>query len=162
MIRPSIAAESSKLIDIGIAAGMFKADETEELAKVHADYFDGKLPEGHAWLTDIYDGEVRCVAYYAPTPFADGVWDLLMIAVHPDYQRQGHGNRMLQYIEKILFDKGQRMLIVDTSGTQTYEQARKFYKKNHFEQEARIRDFYQEGEDKVTFRKILGKASNTQ
>lgn len=155
MIRPTVYDDAAAVIALGVAAEMFAADETEELAKVLADYFDGKLPEGHAWITDEHEGEVRGVAYYAPTPFANGVWDLLMIAVWPDRQRRGCGAAMLQHVEHALRASGQRMLLVETSGSLSYERARAFYTKHGFEQEARIRDFYQAGEDKVVFRKVV-------
>jgi hypothetical protein len=37
----------------------------------------------------------------------------------------------------------------------TFERTRAFYAKNGYDQEARIRDFYKSGEDKIVFRKAL-------
>ncbi len=145
-----------KRIESNLADVTALHDETAELSKVHADYFDGKLPEGHTWMSCVDGDEMQCVAYYAPTPFANGVRDLLMIAVHPKHQRQGLGTLMLQHIEKRLQANDQRMLLVETSGLSSYGQARAFYKKYKFEQEACIRDFYLDGESKVIFRKMLG------
>ena len=46
-------------------------------------------------------------------------------------------------------------MIVDTSGTDDFAMTRKFYSQNGYEEEARIRDFWADGDDKVIFRKAL-------
>lgn len=61
-------------------------------------------------------------------------------------------------IEDELRSRGEdqaRTLIVDTSSLGGYEQARSFYRRRGFVEEARIRDFYGPGDDKVTFWKSL-------
>ena len=62
---------------------------------------------------------------------------------------------MLNHVEMWLKDKGQRILLVETAGVDDFGYVRKFYANNGFEAEARIRDFYGEGVDKVVFRKSL-------
>jgi ribosomal protein S18 acetylase RimI-like enzyme len=158
MIRASTVEDSDALVGVGVAAGMFAPGETEWLATMIADYFAGKLGEGHGWITDEEHGVIGGVAYYAPAVAASGVSDLLMIAVLPGIQRQGRGERLLRHVENALRAYGQRMLLVETSALPHYDRARAFYLKNGFEEEARIRDFYHAGEDKVVFRKQLGAA----
>ena len=58
-------------------------------------------------------------------------------------------------MERAIGAAGGRVLIVDTSGTAAFEQTRAFYLKNGYEAEARILDFWADGDDKVTFRKAL-------
>ena len=57
--------------------------------------------------------------------------------------------------EQHLRSKGQRNLIVDTSGTDDFALTRRFYAQNGYEEEAPIRDFWAAGDDKVIFRKAL-------
>jgi ribosomal protein S18 acetylase RimI-like enzyme len=45
--------------------------------------------------------------------------------------------------------------LVETSGLPKYDRARAFYTKCGYEEEARIRDFYTTGDDKIVFRKAL-------
>jgi ribosomal protein S18 acetylase RimI-like enzyme len=85
----------------------------------------------------------------------EGTWNLYLIAVHPDYQGQGLGTSMLHYIEQMLTARGERMLLVETSSLETFESTRKFYRQCGYDEEARIREFYQAGEDKIVFRKSL-------
>ena len=47
------------------------------------------------------------------------------------------------------------MVIVETSSLLHLDKARNFYLKQGYDQEARIREFYKAGDDKITFRKAL-------
>ncbi|MCU0535853.1 MAG: GNAT family N-acetyltransferase [Hydrococcus sp. Prado102] len=134
---------------------MFPANETEALGQVLADYFDGNLEDGHTWVIDEEEGKLLGVAYYAPVPMADRVWNLYMIAVHPNLQGQGRGTMLMQYVENVLRENDQRLLLVETSGLPKYDRTRSFYAKCGYDEEARIRDFWAVGDEKIVFRKAL-------
>ena len=85
----------------------------------------------------------------------DGTWNLYWIAVHPDHQRRGRGKALLDHVEHWLTEEGHRILLVETAGMDEFDYVRKFYSDQGFEKEARIRDFYEAGVDKVIFRKPL-------
>ncbi|MCW6511298.1 GNAT family N-acetyltransferase [Lichenifustis flavocetrariae] len=78
-----------------------------------------------------------------------------LIAVHPDRQGQGRGTALLRHVERVLAARGQRVLLVETSALPAFERTRAFYRQSGYGEEARIRDFYQAGEDKIVFRKAL-------
>lgn len=80
---------------------------------------------------------------------------MLALAVRPDLQGKRLGAALLRAAEQHLKGKGQRILIVGTSGSDDFALTRKFYAKNGYEEEARIRDFWADGDDKVVFRKAL-------
>lgn len=61
----------------------------------------------------------------------------------------------MSYVENLLKENGHRILLVETSGLPEFELTRKFYDKLGYKREAVIREFYQEGEDKVVFWKKL-------
>lgn len=58
-------------------------------------------------------------------------------------------------IEKTLSKQGERILLVETSGLASFTNTQRFYLKCGYEEEARVREFYQAGEDKIIFRKSL-------
>ena len=95
------------------------------------------------------------IAYVAPERMTEGTWNLYLIAVHPNHQKKGYGKSLLQHVEQTLADQGERILLVETAGTDDFEYVRMFYRNNGYEEEARIREFYASGIDKIVFRKLL-------
>lgn len=70
-------------------------------------------------------------------------------------QGRGRGTALLCYVESALRAEGQRLVLVETSGSSDFERTRAFYAKCGYEAEARIRDYYAAGEAMVMFRKAL-------
>ncbi len=150
MIRPVEKNDLPALKAVIDATGLFPGEMLDDMT---SGYFHDQM-SGDLWYTHDEDGP-RAVAYVAPERMTAGTWNLYLIAVHPDQQRQGVGAAMIHYIERHLAEKGHRVLLVETSGLPEFEKTRAFYLKCHYDQEARIRDFYDAGEDKVVFRKSL-------
>lgn len=136
------------------ATGLFEMEEVEEVADVLSAHFIRTPENQDLWLTDDKNGPVG-VAYAAPERMTKGTWNIYLLAIHPDYQRQGRGSALLRHIEQTLAAQGERLLLVETLGIESFEQVRAFYRKNGFEEEGRIREFYAAGADKVIFRKAL-------
>jgi len=113
--------------------------------------------EGSAdiWLSCETDGRAIGFCYAAPEAMTDGTWNMLAIAVLPGVQGMGVGAAIVAELEAHLGRLGHRVLIADTSGTAEYERTREFYRKNGYSEEARIRDFWAVGDDKVVFWKAL-------
>ncbi len=154
MIRPIAPDDTPALLALADATGLFQPNELEELAQVFADYFGGNIDSDRFCITDD-DGGLVGVAYCGQAPMSDRIWYLYLIAVRADRQGQGRGTALLRYVEEKLTARGDRMLLVETSGLPSFERTRAFYRKCGYEEEARIRDFYKAGEDKIIFRKLL-------
>jgi ribosomal protein S18 acetylase RimI-like enzyme len=154
MIRLTTLDDVTALIALAEASGLFEPSQTEYLAQMLDEHFNGKNEPEEFWLTD-YDDEPVGMAYVAPERMTEGTWNLYLIAVHPDRQRQGRGKSLLRHVEQMLKERGERILLVETSGTENFEYVQEFYRKNGYEEEARIREFYTAGVDKIVFRKAL-------
>ena len=107
------------------------------------------------WFTTVCQGSPVSIGYCAPETLTDGTYNLYAIAVRKDYQGKGLGKKMMAYIEHLLREQGQRLLIVETSGTADFALTREFYIKCDYIQQAVIPEFYAEGDDKVVFWKKL-------
>jgi ribosomal protein S18 acetylase RimI-like enzyme len=153
MIRPTTPEDATALLAVATASGLFEPSQTDELAQMLDQHFQA-TDSPDCWLTDDDDSPMG-VAYAAPERMTEGTWNLYLIAVHPDRQRQGRGKALLAHVEQLLTARGERVLLVETSGTEDFEYVRKFYRHSGYEEEARIRDFYAEGVDKIVFRKQL-------
>ena len=154
MIRPTMPADVGAILELAVATGLAPPGETGSLAEILADSLAGRLGPDHVWVTDDDGGPVG-VAYYAPERLTDGTWNLYMIAVRPDRQGQGRGAALVRHVEESLAVRGARILVVDTSGLPEFERTRAFYRKCGYDEEARIREFWKAGDDKVVFRKAL-------
>lgn len=153
MIRKAIPTDQSALMDVTRATGIFDAGELEFFDDMITKSFNGDMP-GHDWLV-LDDHGIIGVAYYAPEVMADNVWNLWFLGVHPDHQGQGHGGKLLRAVEGAVRDHAARLLLIETSGVDAFALTRKFYVKNGYEEEARIREYYEAGHDKIVFRKAF-------
>ncbi len=135
--------EESGLFPGDMLPGMFESAQTEG-------------PEQVVWLTCEQNGKPVAFCFAEKEALTQSTWNMRAIAVHPAVQRTGAGRALLKTLEARLLKHEQSLLIVDTSGTDTFAFARAFYKSCGYELEARIRDFWSPGDDKIIFRKALG------
>jgi len=138
------------LIDVVDTSGLFPG---EMLTAMIGDSVDDDNSQEH-WLTYETDKPVA-VAYFAPERFTSRTWNLYLIAVHVDHQGLGIGTQIMAHVESLLKSKGERLLIVETSDLAEFALTRKFYEGIDYTEEARIRDFYDDGDGKVVFWKKL-------
>lgn len=125
----------------------------EMLSDMIAGYLEGTRQD--VWLTATRSGDPVGFAFSEPERLTNGTWNLLAIGVRPEQQGQGVGGRLVRHLEATLREGGNRVLLVETAGTPEYERTRAFYRANAFEEQARIREFYDVGIDKVVFWKRL-------
>ncbi|UJB68992.1 GNAT family N-acetyltransferase [Acaryochloris sp. 'Moss Beach'] len=150
MIRPTQPEDKPAILAIAAAIG-FQPDEIETLGEMLADHFNGN---SELWFTDDDQGPVG-VAYCAPERMTTGTWNLLFIAIHPKRQGQDRGTALIHHVEQTLTAQDVRLLLVETSGVPDFEPTCQFYRHCGYEEEARIREFYDAGDDKIVFRKAL-------
>ena len=135
-------------------------DETRLFpSELLADMLGGFLSVGQSgeiWLACEVGARAAGFCYCVPETFADGTWNMRGLAVLPLVQGKGYGAALVAGLEAVLRNRGQRILIADTSGTEAFAGTRAFYAKTGYTEEARIRDFWAEGDDKVVYRKSLG------
>jgi len=130
---------------------------SEMLPEMIAPFLQG-LGTPEVWLTSHGQEGAQGFCYAVPEQLAEGTWNMLAIAVAPDQQGQGHGKALVAALEALLRKQGARILIADTSGIKAFANTRAFYEHADYTAEARIRDFWGPGDDKVIYWKALGDA----
>ncbi len=157
-VRPANTRDVAAIHGLAVDNGMFPPDDMAGFDDMLRGYLDGSLDQ-HRWIVaDDAVGRLAGSAYYAPEPFADRVWNLYFLAVHPDRHRAGLGTTLVRHVEQTSRTAGEqvaRVLIVETSSSDDYEGARRLYEREGFDREARVREFYGPGDDKVVFWKSL-------
>ena len=107
------------------------------------------------WFVSVDGGHIAGFGYCEPERMTSGTWNLLAIGVLARRRGRGVGGAMMRYLEDRLRSAGERILIVETMGTPAFRQTRAFYRANGYTEEARIREFYEPGGDKIVFWKHL-------
>lgn len=104
----------------------------------------------------VYDDDELGVVgfgYCRAEPFTEGTWNLLAIGIRTSLQGRGIGTEMMKHIERAL--SSQRLLIVETSGLESFAKTRAFYVRCGYDRVATIPGYWAENDDKVIFSKTL-------
>lgn len=110
------------------------------------DYLFAVAEEAEAVLGYVCWGETACTR---------GTYDLYWVAVAPGTQGRGVGRALMAHAEEAMRAGGGRLCVVETSSLTKYESTRTFYLRIGYCEEARIRDYYQPGDDLVVYTKAL-------
>lgn len=145
----------SAVVALAVAAELFGPEDVAVVDSLMGEFFDRQQAAGHTCVVDDVEGALVGVAYYEPVTGTDRTWELLMIGVRRDLHRRGRGTVLLEHVEDDLRRRGQRLLLVETSGTAAFDRARAFYLARGYDEEARVRDHFADGDDMVLFRKAL-------
>jgi ribosomal protein S18 acetylase RimI-like enzyme len=146
-IRPTQQTDCDDLKLVLDSCELFPSELLDDMI---FDYFNNPETED-IWFTATYNNIPVGIGYFVPEKLTDGTYNLLAIGVRKDVQGKGIAKEMMNYIEQVLKEKGARILIVETSSDDAQFPARNLYNKIGYHQEAIIRDFWNDGEDKIVF-----------
>jgi ribosomal protein S18 acetylase RimI-like enzyme len=155
-IRPLYEKDVERVREILTATQMFRNDEIGVAVDVVEEYLDEPETSDY-WTYVAVDDTDKAIGFtiVGPNPMTIGTYDLYWIAVDMDLQRKGTGTKLLGFAEKKVIEHGGRLLIAETSSRPTYLRTRNFYKQNGYSELAQIRDFYDVGDDLITYGKYL-------
>lgn len=144
------------------ATAAFTGDEVDVALELFDETYgpdaDPAEPGDYEFVAAFDDGALAGYGCYGATPGTDGTYDLYWIAVDPARQGKGVGSALLAEVERRVGARAARMLVVETSGRDGYEAARRFYGAHGYEVTARLRDFYAPADDRVVFTRHLGRS----
>ncbi len=148
MIRTPRESDKDAIRAVVEATEMFPPEMLDEMM---TPYFEGV--ETELWF--VVGAPAIAVAYAIPERLTSGTWNQLLIAVKPSDQGKGIGKLLMRNLENVVERHGGRLILVETSGVPDFEDTRSFYRAIGYTEEARIRDFYDLGDDKIVFRRAL-------
>ena len=149
-VRPAQRSDVPAIKSVVEDAALFPPEMLDDMI---AGYGEGTTRD--IWFVSEEDGHVVGFGYCEPERMTSGTWNLLAIGVLAKSQGHGIGGAMMRYLEDRLRSGGERVLLVETMGTPAFGRTRAFYRANGYTEEARIREFYEPGGDKVVFWKHL-------
>jgi GNAT superfamily N-acetyltransferase len=130
--------------DISVAAELLDA------------YLEDPVNSGYHVLVAKADAVVVGYICYGPTPLTTGTWDVFWMAVAQPERGRGIGQALLAAAEAKIKETQARLVLIETSSKPSYEKTRRFYQSQGYEVISHIPDFYEPGDDKLTFQKRVG------
>lgn len=110
-------------------------------------------PQQQDYLVLVAEKRQQVVGYilYGPVPLTSGNFDIYWIATSPEVQGEGFGRLLMEAAERDMCRRGARMIGLETASKGSYAKTRTFYDKAGYLQEAVIADFYEPGDDRITY-----------
>ncbi|MSQ22612.1 MAG: N-acetyltransferase [Dehalococcoidia bacterium] len=155
MLRPMRADDVEEIARISKATGFFYPEEVEMARELALEAAAAGDASGYHVHVATQDQKAAGYVCFGPTPLTRGTWDIYWIAVDPQQQRQGIGNRLMSLAEEEIRSRAGRLVLVETSSRELYEPTREFYKRLGYQEVSYIPDFYDVGDSRVTFAKNL-------
>lgn len=112
-------------------------------------------PSGYNFLFVDLNGKTVAYSCYGLIPCTASSYDLYWIVVHNEFRKSGIGSKLLALTENAALQSGATAMYAETSSQSMYEPTRKFYLTNGYQEEARLKDFYKPGDDKLIYSKRL-------
>lgn len=152
VLRPLALSDLPSVETMTRAVGVFREDEIPvalevfEATAAGADTYEGLAAER--------DGRLAGWIAWGPVPCTLGTFDLYWIVVDPVCHGQGIGTMLLGEMEVRVRGRA-RLIVVETAGRADYAGTRAFYAKHGYTAVSVIPDFYEPGDDRVTYVKTL-------
>jgi len=129
----------------------FREDDVE----VALELIDDNLARGpqseYRFLVAADEDLVLGYVCYGLIPLTESSHDLYWIVVDPEHQRRGIGAKLMAAMREAILSMGGKRVYIDTSSTDLYAPARKFYESQGYTVTARFPDFYRDGDAKVVY-----------
>jgi len=148
--------ERKQIEEILRSAGFFYEFEIETALEIADDTIkDGMEKSGYFWLNVTDEDGLVAFANYGKNAFSTHSWDLYWIAVHQKSRHKKLGSLLLKAVEDDVRKRGGRILWIETSGRPLYAATEGFYKRNGYDLQASLKEFYGPNDPKQIYSKIL-------
>jgi ribosomal protein S18 acetylase RimI-like enzyme len=153
LVIPTIA-DSSAILEIARSIALFENGDVDTIQELWTEFTTrGEVESWYKFLAARRGDQLVGFACFGRRPLTEGTFDLYWIAVDSQYKREGIGEFLLRNVESRVQALGAHLLIAETGGKPDFEPTRRFYLGSGYILEARLRDFYNLGDDLVIFTK---------
>ena len=157
LVSKGIKSEDRKSIeDVLRSTGYFYEFEIQTALEIADETLaKGSEISGYYWVKFTDEDGVIAFANYGKNAFSTHSWDLYWIAVHQNSRNKKLGSVMLKAIEDDVKKLGGKILWIETSGRPLYASTEGFYRKNGYQLQASLKDFYGPDDPKQIYSKVL-------
>lgn len=134
------------------STGFFYPDEIDITEGIALEHLEKGLSSRYNFLfADTEDGLTIGYACFGLIPCTRRSFDIYWLAVHKEFQGSGVGKRLIASVEESILVLGGKTIYLDTASRPLYEPTRQFYLSCNYIAEARLKEFYDYGDDKIVF-----------
>lgn len=137
------------------STGFFHSHEIDVAIELVEEKWEEGAESTYQFIFAEKDGKTIGYTCFGNIPCTLHSYDLYWIAVHNDYRSLGLGKILMDKTEEAIKKLGGKGIYIETSSQEKYIPTQKFYDKCNCELIARFKDFYDEGDDKLVYKKTL-------
>lgn len=156
MTQGITAEDLTDVYSITQSSGFFSDDEVmmaDEVAKEAL--AKGEAVSGYSFVFCAIGGKKIGYSCYGPIPCTDERYRIYWIAVDDCMRGKGYGAMLLRETEKLIARKGGKRIYLETSTREQYQPTRDFYRKCGYIAEAKLDNYFYDGDGMVMYVKIL-------
>jgi ribosomal protein S18 acetylase RimI-like enzyme len=147
--------DKNSIKEILSSSGYFYDYEVEVALEIADDYLNNEDHNAYHFIAAMLQNQMIGFSCYGHIPCTKGSYDLYWIAIHNKLRGKGIGIKLLQETEKQVQIMGGKKIYIETSSTEKYASTQRFYLRQAYALEARLKDYYREGDDKLVFSKSI-------
>ena len=137
------------------STGYFREDEVIVARELVEEKFNKGKESSYEFIFAESEGKTVAYSCFGLIPCTLKSYDLYWIATHNDFRGKGIGRVVLKQTEDAVNRLGGKTVYVETSSKEQYISTRIFYEKNNYILKARFEDFYDIGDDKFVYIKVV-------
>jgi ribosomal protein S18 acetylase RimI-like enzyme len=151
-IRKLVSGDRAAVAAIVQEVGNFSAPEVGCALELVDIYLHNPQQQDYRFVVaEDMRGKVCGYVCWGPTPLTLGTYDLYWIATTPAEHGRGAARTLMNHVEGQVAGERGRLLVVETSSKVSYSRTVGFYRSLGYDEASRIGNFYDVGDDKLTF-----------
>jgi GNAT superfamily N-acetyltransferase len=156
VIRSAVKPEDVQVVrEIVTSTNFFHDYEIDVAVELIEEALAKGKESGYNFLFVEVDDKTVAYSCFGLIPCTKSSYDLYWIVVHHDFRGHGIGKNLLKLTEQAAREMGGSGIYAETSSQLLYEPTRRFYLSNNYTEEARLKDFYNLGDDKLVYSRRL-------
>jgi len=157
VIKPPEHRDKNKILKLLEDGNVFNDNEVKVALEVIDDALKEPTDDNYQILCAYDDhGDLAGYVCFGAIPMTDASYDIYWIAVNLRFAGLGVGGQLLTAAERDIAKQGGEKIYIETSSTEPYTMAREFYRRQGYKTVSVLKDFYREGDNKITYMKKAG------
>jgi GNAT superfamily N-acetyltransferase len=146
-------ADGERILGLARGVQLFTAEDVETIRELWTEFVTkGDEKSWYHFFVARQGDEIVGFGCYGRRALTESTWDYYWMGVAQNMQGKGIGKILMGEVKERVKARGGKLLIIETAGKPEFEPTRQFYLRfPGCNLEARIKDFYAEGDDLFIF-----------